>query len=129
MSHFFFFFLMIRRPPRSTQSRSSAASDVYKRQGINAEYGNSGNDMETVNKSKKRPMEEGKGSGKKKRAAVEKEEEATTQDCVRDRGGRRSVLELYAALSANPDDISALSELDMDDLQEIAHARATIGSS
>src|SRR5450756_3107757 len=30
---FLFFFLMIRRPPRSTQSRSSAASDVYKRQG------------------------------------------------------------------------------------------------
>src|SRR5428012_16398 len=29
---FFFFFLMIRRPQRSTQSRSSAASDVYKRQ-------------------------------------------------------------------------------------------------
>ena len=28
----FFFFLMIRRPPRSTQSRSSASSDVYKRQ-------------------------------------------------------------------------------------------------
>ena len=27
-----FFFLMMRRPPRSTQSRSSAASDVYKRQ-------------------------------------------------------------------------------------------------
>ena len=26
-------FLMRRRPPRSTQSRSSAASDVYKRQG------------------------------------------------------------------------------------------------
>src|SRR5450756_2493620 len=25
---------MIRRPPRSTQSRSSAASDVYKRQGM-----------------------------------------------------------------------------------------------
>src|SRR5450756_2147205 len=32
MSIYFFFFLMIRRPPRSTQSRSSAASDVYKRQ-------------------------------------------------------------------------------------------------
>ena len=31
---FFVFFLMIRRPPRSTQSRSSAASDVYKRQQI-----------------------------------------------------------------------------------------------
>ena len=31
ISHFFFF-LMILRPPRSTQSRSSAASDVYKRQ-------------------------------------------------------------------------------------------------
>src|SRR5680860_401857 len=28
---------MIRRPPRSTQSRSSAASDVYKRQGLAAE--------------------------------------------------------------------------------------------
>ena len=27
-----FFFLMIRRPPRSTLDRSSAASDVYKRQ-------------------------------------------------------------------------------------------------
>mgnify|MGYP003381681583 CR=1 FL=1 len=26
-------FLMIRRPPRSTLDRSSAASDVYKRQG------------------------------------------------------------------------------------------------
>ena len=26
------FFLMVRRPPSSTQSRSSAASDVYKRQ-------------------------------------------------------------------------------------------------
>mgnify|MGYP007112055611 CR=1 FL=1 len=25
---------MIRRPPRSTQSRSSAASDVYKRQAV-----------------------------------------------------------------------------------------------
>eukprot|EP00656_Telonema_subtile_P013107 TRINITY_DN1664_c0_g2_i4.p1 TRINITY_DN1664_c0_g2~~TRINITY_DN1664_c0_g2_i4.p1 ORF type:complete len:705 (-),score=140.65 TRINITY_DN1664_c0_g2_i4:226-2340(-) len=32
---------MIRRPPRSTLSSSSAASDVYKRQGINAEYGDS----------------------------------------------------------------------------------------
>ena len=29
---YFFFFVMIRRPPRSTQGRSSAASDVYKRQ-------------------------------------------------------------------------------------------------
>ena len=29
---------MIRRPPRSTQSRSLAASDVYKRQVLEAEY-------------------------------------------------------------------------------------------
>src|SRR5450756_723843 len=29
---------MIRRPPRSTQSRSSAASDVYKRQGQDGSY-------------------------------------------------------------------------------------------
>ena len=28
------FFLMIRRPPRSTLDRSSAASDVYKRQAV-----------------------------------------------------------------------------------------------
>src|SRR5678816_1971498 len=33
--NFFFFFLMIRRPPRSTLDRSSAASDVYKRQILN----------------------------------------------------------------------------------------------
>ena len=32
----FFFFLMIRRPPRSTLDRSSAASDVYKRQEVNS---------------------------------------------------------------------------------------------
>ena len=36
LSFLFFgvFFLMIRRPPRSTLDRSSAASDVYKRQGV-----------------------------------------------------------------------------------------------
>ena len=33
----FFFFLMIRRPPRSTLDRSSAASDVYKRQVLEAQ--------------------------------------------------------------------------------------------
>ena len=32
----FFFLLRIRQPPRPTQSRSSAASDVYKRQGMPA---------------------------------------------------------------------------------------------
>ena len=31
---FCFFFVMIRRPPRSTLDRSSAASDVYKRQAV-----------------------------------------------------------------------------------------------
>src|SRR5450756_718896 len=31
---------MIRRPPRSTQSRSSAASDVYKRQRADRHWGN-----------------------------------------------------------------------------------------
>ena len=35
---FRFFFLMIRRPPRSTLDRSSAASDVYKRQDPNNAY-------------------------------------------------------------------------------------------
>ena len=33
----FMFFLRLRRPPRSTQSRSSAASDVYKRQVLGAQ--------------------------------------------------------------------------------------------
>ena len=37
------FFLMIRRPPRSTLDRSSAASDVYKRQLINSVYLTGGN--------------------------------------------------------------------------------------
>ena len=32
VAYYFVFFLMIRRPPRSTLDRSSAASDVYKRQ-------------------------------------------------------------------------------------------------
>src|SRR5678815_2823183 len=36
---FLFFFLMIRRPPRSTLDRSSAASDVYKRQGRSRSIG------------------------------------------------------------------------------------------
>ena len=35
----FFCFLMIRRPPRSTLDRSSAASDVYKRQGWDDKLG------------------------------------------------------------------------------------------
>ena len=35
----FVFFLMIRRPPRSTQGRSSAASDVYKRQTMHSLHG------------------------------------------------------------------------------------------
>ena len=39
MIFLFFFFLMIRRPPRSTLDRSSAASDVYKRQGLTYVYG------------------------------------------------------------------------------------------
>src|SRR5678810_1329755 len=37
-----FFFLMIRRPPRSTLGRSSAASDVYKRQAEDAVPGHVG---------------------------------------------------------------------------------------
>ena len=41
---FSFFFLMIRRPPRSTQSRSSAASDVYKRQVRVKVYDRAGNE-------------------------------------------------------------------------------------
>src|SRR5680860_1439739 len=35
---------MIRRPPRSTQSRSSAASDVYKRQGLGP-WGRAGREL------------------------------------------------------------------------------------
>ena len=42
--HLLFFFLMIRRPPRSTLDRSSAASDVYKRQGPEREVLEPGDD-------------------------------------------------------------------------------------
>ena len=34
----YFFFLIIRRPPRSTLDRSSAASDVYKRQDLGSPF-------------------------------------------------------------------------------------------
>ena len=47
-----FFFLMIRRPPRSTLDRSSAASDVYKRQEYEAAWAlgaaNGVNDLEAL---------------------------------------------------------------------------------
>src|SRR5678810_940052 len=45
---FFFFFLMIRRPPRSTLDRSSAASDVYKRQARARELGIESHEHEVV---------------------------------------------------------------------------------
>ena len=49
-----FFFLMLRRPPRSTLDRSSAASDVYKRQELNIEIGIlSAMEIQTVNFSNK----------------------------------------------------------------------------
>ena len=44
----FFFFLRIRRPPRSTQSRSSAASDVYKRQVVKDELKTIAKDISTA---------------------------------------------------------------------------------
>ena len=40
------FFLMIRRPPRSTLDRSSAASDVYKRQGVHGQRGDDGESIQ-----------------------------------------------------------------------------------
>ena len=43
-----FFFLMIRRPPRSTLDRSSAASDVYKRQHQGHPHGQVGEQLEQV---------------------------------------------------------------------------------
>src|SRR5450756_2885638 len=39
---------MIRRPPRSTQSRSSAASDVYKRQVLDGEVQRVGGEVGAV---------------------------------------------------------------------------------
>ena len=43
-----FFFLMIRRPPRSTLDRSSAASDVYKRQPVGTDVGTARDGMDAV---------------------------------------------------------------------------------
>ena len=44
LTYLLFFFLMIRRPPRSTLDRSSAASDVYKRQAATRAVGGRGGD-------------------------------------------------------------------------------------
>ncbi len=41
----FIFFLMIRRPPRSTPIKSSAASDVYKRQPTGGSVSFNGKDL------------------------------------------------------------------------------------
>ena len=42
---------MIRRPPRSTLDRSSAASDVYKRQGLICVVVSEGETIESISKS------------------------------------------------------------------------------
>eukprot|EP01015_Nassula_variabilis_P006991 TRINITY_DN1531_c0_g1_i9.p1 TRINITY_DN1531_c0_g1~~TRINITY_DN1531_c0_g1_i9.p1 ORF type:complete len:131 (+),score=90.22 TRINITY_DN1531_c0_g1_i9:1-393(+) len=71
-----FFFLMIRRPPRSTQSRSSAASDVYKRQ-INAEYMGNYQKLQNIFSKNKMPGKQGgtvKPLKKPKKEAAELDE-------------------------------------------------------
>src|SRR5665809_146893 len=45
------FFLMTRRPPRSTQSRSSAASDVYKRQIVERRTADDGGEHRSLSDS------------------------------------------------------------------------------
>ena len=59
---FFFvlFFLMRRRPPRSTLDRSSAASDVYKRQGLGGVDGEDRRRLRGALPGRVRP---GRGSG------------------------------------------------------------------
>eukprot|EP00657_Telonema_sp_P-1_P012048 TRINITY_DN8185_c0_g1_i1.p1 TRINITY_DN8185_c0_g1~~TRINITY_DN8185_c0_g1_i1.p1 ORF type:complete len:132 (+),score=85.87 TRINITY_DN8185_c0_g1_i1:82-477(+) len=66
---------MIRRPPRSTQSRSSAASDVYKRQVQMFEEARSQQDMEAFRKQhaeeeRVRLAHEAKEAARKKQAAA-----------------------------------------------------------
>src|SRR5450756_2311443 len=51
---------MIRRPPRSTQSRSSAASDVYKRQALTR--GGKALTLETSDKGQKASAKKMRGS-------------------------------------------------------------------
>src|SRR5450756_2038427 len=51
---------MIRRPPRSTQRRSSAASDVYKRQGY--DYSRSANPTRTALETVAARLESGAGA-------------------------------------------------------------------
>eukprot|EP00656_Telonema_subtile_P031417 TRINITY_DN3438_c0_g1_i2.p3 TRINITY_DN3438_c0_g1~~TRINITY_DN3438_c0_g1_i2.p3 ORF type:complete len:118 (-),score=30.51 TRINITY_DN3438_c0_g1_i2:486-839(-) len=73
---------MIRRPPRSTLSSSSAASDVYKRQGINAEYGGSSSrDMAKTFAQGRMP--------KKKRSAEEVQERAAAKNAKKQRAVAR----------------------------------------
>src|SRR5450756_73691 len=55
---------MIRRPPRSTQSRSSAASDVYKRQiGLDMDQGRSGGVVRIASDKHRRPARGGEVDG------------------------------------------------------------------
>eukprot|EP01017_Pseudomicrothorax_dubius_P015352 TRINITY_DN17725_c0_g1_i2.p1 TRINITY_DN17725_c0_g1~~TRINITY_DN17725_c0_g1_i2.p1 ORF type:complete len:159 (-),score=48.38 TRINITY_DN17725_c0_g1_i2:10-486(-) len=53
---------MIRRPPRSTQSRSSAASDVYKRQSQEGKKAESSVTAQSVKQNGNEVMKEEKGS-------------------------------------------------------------------
>ena len=59
----FFFFLMIRRPPRSTLDRSSAASDVYKRQARRHSRGAPRASAGTAPRSERSAVSPGEGDG------------------------------------------------------------------
>eukprot|EP00656_Telonema_subtile_P008338 TRINITY_DN13901_c0_g1_i1.p3 TRINITY_DN13901_c0_g1~~TRINITY_DN13901_c0_g1_i1.p3 ORF type:complete len:103 (-),score=32.21 TRINITY_DN13901_c0_g1_i1:240-548(-) len=72
---------MIRRPPRSTLSSSSAASDVYKRQGINAEYGGSAlRNMEQQSKTAEHATSRPRKNSRKKVAAIAEPEGRGNED-------------------------------------------------
>ena len=55
-----FFFLMIRRPPRSTLDRSSAASDVYKRQVVALDLAAAGRGVDHGAMQGARPRNDGR---------------------------------------------------------------------
>src|SRR5665811_1228680 len=70
---------MIRRPPRSTRVRSSAASDVYKRQGEDSEPSGSAARRARVSRSAGRTEETGVSGGVAETRNVRPESSETTK--------------------------------------------------
>eukprot|EP00657_Telonema_sp_P-1_P007356 TRINITY_DN27171_c0_g1_i1.p1 TRINITY_DN27171_c0_g1~~TRINITY_DN27171_c0_g1_i1.p1 ORF type:complete len:269 (-),score=147.71 TRINITY_DN27171_c0_g1_i1:112-918(-) len=108
---------MIRRPPRSTQSRSSAASDVYKRQHggcvIEPDMGDMA--VEAVRRAKIRVREEEDRQKAALIAAAEKvKQDARDAEAAKEALNRKKADEVIEALKVSAPEVKIFeSELDM----------------